>query len=333
MKRLRITHEEYVKRVQEKYGDSIEIVSQFKGITEPIDFIYKCEHGEIRKTVKRAEYLSAPQFHRCYCRLCRNPCLGKFYIGAEFGWWTIIDTADSYVTNSGGIVCQWLCRCKCGTERVVAEYLLTNKGRKTICSCGCSTKEMIKERKNSGKPKPNRYEITDGYATFYTNRNEPFYVDLEDIEKVVGHAWCKNGSGYLSATINRKTILLHRYLMDCPDDMVVDHIGGSETKHDNRKSNLRLATRQQNAMNLKKHVANTSGYTGVYYNKQTQKWVAQIGIGIYENTGKKHCMYLGSYDNKEDAIIARKQAEDKYFGEFSRNNSIHIEKENTNGIG
>ena len=50
-------------------------------------------------------------------------------------------------------------------------------------------------------------------------------------------------------------------------------------------------------------------------------WVAQIGVGINPKNGKKKTYYLGSYQNKEDAIKAREEAERKYFGEYSYTNS------------
>ena len=54
---------------------------------------------------------------------------------------------------------------------------------------------------------------------------------------------------------------------------------------------------------------NTSGVRGVYWDKKREKWVAQI-------TFKGKTMYLGSFTNIGDARIARKQAEERYFGEF-----------------
>lgn len=51
---------------------------------------------------------------------------------------------------------------------------------------------------------------------------------------------------------------------------------------------------------------NTSGYKGISWNKNAQKWQVEIKI-----RGEK--IYLGRYDNKENAIKARKEAEEKYF--------------------
>ena len=67
-------------------------------------------------------------------------------------------------------------------------------------------------------------------------------------------------------------------------------------------------------MNQKQRENTSSGVTGVTWKNREQKWIARINID-----GKE--IYLGSYTNKEDAIKARREAEDKYFGEYSYNNS------------
>lgn len=137
-------------------------------------------------------------------------------------------------------------------------------------------------------------------------------IDLEDITKVRNYKWYLNGNGYVvSNTTSRTSIKLHRLIMDCPKDKVVDHI--NLDKLDNRKSNLRTCTTQQNNMNKGVTKNNTSGYHGVYWDKKNFKWMALIQI-----KGKQ--IYLGRFNTKEDAIEVRKQAEIKYFGEY-RNKS------------
>jgi len=79
----------------------------------------------------------------------------------------------------------------------------------------------------------------------------------------------------------------------------------------NKINNLRLATRSDNCKNRKFQKNNTSGITGVSWEKRRGKWLAQIKLN-----GK--VKYLGLYINKEDADQARKEAEKKYFGKFRR---------------
>ena len=59
---------------------------------------------------------------------------------------------------------------------------------------------------------------------------------------------------------------------------------------------------------------NTSGIAGVGWHKSSNKWMAYIAIN-------KKQIHLGLFSKKEDAIKARKEAEEKYFGEFSYDNS------------
>lgn len=97
----------------------------------------------------------------------------------------------------------------------------------------------------------------------------------------------------------------------------VDHISHPPKpnhKVDNRKVNLRLVTNQQNQMNNAIGKNNTSGKTGVSWDKARMKWEAYIWFD-------RQKIHLGRFANKEDAIIARKEAEKKYFGEYRYNDN------------
>lgn len=63
-------------------------------------------------------------------------------------------------------------------------------------------------------------------------------------------------------------------------------------------------------MNSRLQSNNTSGVTGVTWDVEKQKWAAQIGFD-------KKNIHLGRFDNFDEAVVARKDAEKKYFGEFS----------------
>lgn len=67
-------------------------------------------------------------------------------------------------------------------------------------------------------------------------------------------------------------------------------------------------------MNKEKQNNNTSGVTGVSYDKSRNKWIARL---IFE--GK---CYSRRFINFEDAVVQRKEWEDRYFGEFSYDNSM-----------
>lgn len=84
-----------------------------------------------------------------------------------------------------------------------------------------------------------------------------------------------------------------------PQSKEVDH--KNRVKLDNRRSNLRSATRLQQMWNIPRHANNKSGALGVSQQKSTQKWIAQIAT-----KGKNR--YLGSFDNLADAVAARNKA-------------------------
>jgi hypothetical protein len=79
----------------------------------------------------------------------------------------------------------------------------------------------------------------------------------------------------------------------------------------NRWSNLRDATFSQNSRNKRKHRNNTSGLKGVWWNKQAEKWQAEI----YAD-GKKR--YLGLFDDLYAAHAAYAAASAELHGEFGR---------------
>jgi len=118
--------------------------------------------------------------------------------------------------------------------------------------------------------------------------------------------------GYIVIGFKNKSIRAHRliWLMHygfMPE--FLDHING--VRNDNRLVNLRVATRTQNQMNLKKRIDNSSGCSGVFWNKQRNKWAARIQID-------KKIKHIGLFLSIENAIAARKIAEQKLFGEFAR---------------
>ena len=101
--------------------------------------------------------------------------------------------------------------------------------------------------------------------------------------------------------------------MQFPENVDIDHI--NHKLHDNRKANLRICEHMKNMMNQSKRSDNTSGVPGVNYNKATNKWMVRIGVN-----GNR--ILLGLFDNFNDAVKARKNAEEKYYQQFSYDNSI-----------
>ena len=162
--------------------------------------------------------------------------------------------------------------------------------------------------------KLNDYEIQEDYVIMYTAKGELFFIDLEDFWKVKDVCWHIDEKGYVKGKLNGKNTRMHRLIMNCPKGYNVDHKHGRESRNDNRKDNLRIVTVSQNTMNVGIKVNNTSGVTGVSFDKTMNRWKAQIGIN-------NKMIHLGRFDNFDDAVQARQKAEEIYFGEYSYNNS------------
>lgn len=109
----------------------------------------------------------------------------------------------------------------------------------------------------------------------------------------------------------RKIILMHTCII--PGSPEVDHRSGNGL--DNRRFNLRPATRRQNGSNQRK-TRGRSKYKGVVL-KRSGKWQAQICQRI---EGKLHTTYLGSFTRELDAAAAYDTAASKMHGEFANLN-------------
>lgn len=96
-------------------------------------------------------------------------------------------------------------------------------------------------------------------------------------------------------------------------DQQVDHVDGNTLN--NRRSNLRRATSQQNAFNQCKRQGCTSRFKGVFWRKNRSRWCAMLCLG-YRN------IYLGSFTEESDAARAYNIAACTYFGEFARINDL-----------
>lgn len=233
--------------------------------------------------------------------------------GQKFNKLTVVKRVSDHIQPSGQHSTMWLCRCDCGNEVVVRGSHLKNEKTK---SCGCLHGENL-EKYGKNNKKYNTYDLTGKYGIGYTSKGEEFYFDLEDYDKIKDYCWLINSYGYVvtsEAGNNKKKILMHRLITNCQNEFDIDHKYGKETRNDNRKSNLRIATESQNMMNRNLSTRNKSGVVGVSWTTVYNKWLANIMLN-----GKN--IHLGYFDKFEDAVQARKEAEDKYFGEFSYDNS------------
>ena len=142
--------------------------------------------------------------------------------------------------------------------------------------------------------------------TIFLPKNKYTLVDDEDYEFLSTHKW--NFNRYAIRAVNKNgkwsTLRMHKEILRkhhlLREGYEIDHI--NRNKLDNRKSNLRLATRSENKLNGNKYKNNTSGYKGVSWNQISKKWNARIMI-----RGSR--INLGHYKNKQIAVLAQKIGE------------------------
>jgi len=141
------------------------------------------------------------------------------------------------------------------------------------------------------------------------NKKGEAIIDIEDHTKVKDVKWGLLNNGYVHSRFG----LLHRFVNDTPREMDTDHI--NLNKLDNRKSNLRSCTKTQNSMNIGIMSSNQSGFKGVCWDKEQQKWIAYISLN-------KQQVVLGRFRNKIEAAIKYNETAIEHYGEFARLNEV-----------
>lgn len=137
-------------------------------------------------------------------------------------------------------------------------------------------------------------------------------VDDDVFDALNQFTWYLSPYGYAvryAGGKGKKTEYMHRLIMFAPKGVDVDHI--SLDKLDNRRENLRLASRSQNCFNRDKQSTNRSGFKGVSWDKSKKKW--RVAISAFNKQ-----YHIGRFDSIEDAVAAHQEAVKKHHGEFAR---------------
>jgi len=137
-------------------------------------------------------------------------------------------------------------------------------------------------------------------------------IDSVHVDKVKTYKWVavkKGKSLYVKTDLSkdknngkRKTLYLSNLILGKKKKYQIDHISGDTL--DNRKSNLRFVTQQQNLMN--KHLS--KGYS---HEKSSKLWHTYIGV-------KNKRINIGRFKTEKEAKEKRRQAELKYYGRFAK---------------
>lgn len=227
---------------------------------------------------------------------------------------TVISQVEDYVDKHNKHYAQWLCECNCDNHtQIIARGSHIRSGN--ISSCGClNVENAIKLGHKNHKNNEYKLWLEDEHG-FYgigycSNNGREFYFDMDNYNTIKDYNWYDDyGKGYHRARANcldsNKKILMHQLLFE----KFCDH--EDRNAMNNRKYNIRKATRRENSINCKTSINNTSGVTGVTWHQSVNKWVARI------NNSANHRIVLGYFINKNDAIIARLKAEMEYYADFA----------------
>ena len=174
----------------------------------------------------------------------------------------------------------------------------------TDCISYCPCTGLIKWKKDI----PHRY--------YKSNRSKGCFK--KSLGSVAGYRKVrdKQCTDYIEVKSLGFRFLAHRaawFLMMGNWPEIVDHV--DHNGMNNKWSNLRASNKRENARNMKLSSSNTSGFTGVFFEKRRGKWRSEIMVD-----GKN--IFLGLYTDKADAIASRMNANSANL--FHRNHGINL---------
>jgi len=143
-------------------------------------------------------------------------------------------------------------------------------------------------------------------------RGKVALIDIEDYERVSQYRWYANlfSENWYAATKgldHKTTIMLHRFILNPKPEEEIDHINHNGL--DDRRCNMRIATHQQNMMNIEK-IYGSSKYKGVCWDKRINSWRCEIGSRINR-------VWIGRFFNEEDAARAYDKKAKELYGDFA----------------
>lgn len=276
--------------IGKKFGrlTPVEMIREKRHKYNEIFYKCNCDCGKINHMITRSNLLKGTTTS-CGCKTKELIYhMGKDLTGMRFGRLTAINKTH-HPDKKGGF---WNCLCDCGEYKLIKTGSLTCGNAK---SCGClhkeiSAKNIVKYNRNF-----NTYDLSGEYAVGFTKKEEEFYFNLEDYDRIKDYCWYLNGNGYPTAKINNVKVFMHKLLLNATREDIVDHINRNRT--DNRIENLRICTKSDNNVNINKRKDNSSGVTGVSWDDTHNIWIAMLQY--------KYKVYKTYHNNKIDAIKSR----------------------------
>lgn len=162
--------------------------------------------------------------------------------------------------------------------------------------------------------RPIRIEGNIAYVTL--TKGYEAVIDAEDVSLVSENNWTAIPSGNTAYAVRRSILggkksvrTMHRLIIGDPKGLLVDHINGNGL--DNRKENLRTATKSQNMHNATIRKDNKTGYKGVSWDKAAKKYRAEIRIF-------RKGIFLGLFECPKEASLAYIEACKRYHKEYAK---------------
>jgi len=199
-------------------------------------------------------------------------------VGRRYGKLTVVELLGSDAQGQR----QWRCRCDCGGTRIVTTGNL-NAGRTTNCGC---------------KKSPDLTGQVFGRLTVLGRSDKR----VSRGQRTVPTWRCRCECG---AIVNKATDILTNDDVSMCSDCAKKYSAAIARQF----AGFVGGTQVTKLRDMSPNAANTSGVRGVYYEKKTKTWRARLKF-------KGKIMSFGSYSRFEDAVSARKAAEEEYFGEF-----------------
>ena len=243
-------------------------------------FLCECTCGATK--VVRKGYLLKGEVKSCGCRqrnVAPKSTQEIVKIGQRFGKLEVVDYQPNKIseTNEKRTYRQVLCKCDCGNTKVISVYSLLHGVTR---SCGCLRKKVTSDRMK----RENTYEIDGEVTKVFDDKGNFTLIDTKDLEKIRPYYFSKSSKD-LYWQRSEYPRPLHRFLTDCPRDMVVDHI--NHNRSDNRRDNLKICTQQDNRKN--------QPFIGIVFLEHINKWQASI-------KDKAGIKYIGTFNTFDEAV-------------------------------
>lgn len=252
------------------------------GQKKPV-WLCQCDCGNFTETY--AQSLRSGQVKSCGCAKLD---LKNDYTGLKQGKLTVISRAEDGETKSGNKTIRWNCLCECGNTKIIKSRGIKNGAS----SCGC---EAATKRRKHGHTVDSDHSPT--FTSWHSmmqrccNENNEAYKSYGAIGITVDERW-KDFLNFLEDMGER------------PEGTSLNRIRGSSVYS---KDTCEWASYSIQAYDQKIRNTNKSGRTGVCWDKRLGKWEAYISV-------EKKKISLGFYEDLDNAIEARKEAELKYYG-------------------